>query len=107
MGAATPVIQSTRRDLRLSRQVYRLRVLGLALGALCIASVFRTHHASRFAWAAIFFHGLIWPHLAWLRARASDDPHRTERLNLTIDSAFGGLFVALMQFSLLPSVVVA
>ena len=48
----------------------------------------------------------MWPARAWWRARRSDDPHRTERLNLTIDSAFGGMWVALMHFNLLPSVLI-
>jgi C4-dicarboxylate-specific signal transduction histidine kinase len=94
------------RELRLSRQVYRLRTLGLALGFISIAAVFRERDVSRLAWAPLIFHGILWPHIAWFRARTSTDPHRTERVNLVIDSTFGGVFVALMQFCLLPSVLI-
>jgi signal transduction histidine kinase len=50
------------------------------------------------------FHGVIWPHLAFYRARVSAHPHRAERQQLLVDSALGGMFIALMEFSLLPSV---
>ena len=94
----------TERELHLSRQVYRLRTLGLALGFVSVAAVFRERSVSRIAWAGLVFHGFLWPHIAWYRARASANPHRTERANLVVDSTFGGVFVALMQFCLLPSV---
>jgi two-component system sensor kinase FixL len=48
----------------------------------------------------------VWPHAAWLLAKTSADPHRAERANLVVDSALGGVFVALMQFPLLPSVLI-
>jgi signal transduction histidine kinase len=96
-----------RRDLRLSRQVYRLRILGLALGFVAVGSVFYEHRAPPLAWALAAYQGFVWPHVAWVLAKRSTDTHRTERLNLTIDSAFGGVFIALMQFSLLPSVLIA
>src|SRR5471030_521404 len=92
------------RELRLSRQVYRLPTFGLALGFLSVASVFYECCASRAAWGLLAAHGLVWPHVAFYRARASADPHRAERANLVVDSAMGGIFVALMAFALLPSV---
>lgn len=99
--------QPDRRDLRLSRQVYRLRLLGLALGFVAVGSTFWEHHAPRGAWTALVLAGFVWPHVAWLHSRRDSDPHRAERLNLTIDSAIGGVFIALMRFSLLPSVLLA
>jgi len=81
-------------------------VLGLALGAICIGTVFYERGASPFAWALVIFVGFVWPHAAWWRARASADPHRIERQNLIADSSVGGVFVALMHFALLPSVVI-
>ena len=92
-------------DFQLPRRVYRLRTLGLAAGALLpIAAVFYERGASPATWTLLAANGLVWPHLAWLHARISADPHRAERVNLLIDSALGGLWVALMEFSLLPSV---
>ena len=43
---------------------------------------------------------------AWHLARSSADPHRAERLNLSFDSAMGGVWIALMRFNLLPSVLI-
>ena len=91
---------------RLSRQVYRLRILGLTTGAVAVATVFRERHAGWLPWTLLAGHVLVWPHVAWRLARASDEPHRFERAGLTIDSAFGGLWVALMHFNLLPSVLI-
>lgn len=92
--------------LRLSRQVYRLRTLGLALGFFSIAAVFHERGAPALAWAALMVHGFVWPHLAWVRARRSPHPHATERANLLTDATTCGAWVALMHFCLLPSVVV-
>ena len=95
------------RDLRLSRQVYRLRMLGLAVGCVAVGAVFREHDAPWPVWTLLAINVLAWPHLAWLAARRSADSHAVERVNLTIDSAWGGLWIALMHFNLLPSVLIA
>jgi diguanylate cyclase len=95
------------RSLRLPRQLYRLRALGLGVGAFAVAVVFYENRAPWPAWALLVFHVLLWPHIAWLHARRSADPHLAERTNLTVDSAFGGIYVALMHFNLLPSVLIA
>src|SRR6478736_419941 len=39
-------------------------------------------------------------------ARRAENPYRAELRNLTIDSALGGVWIAAMQFNLLPSVVI-
>jgi C4-dicarboxylate-specific signal transduction histidine kinase len=95
-----------RDELQVPRQVYRLRVMGLALGFLCVGTVFYERKAPLAAWALLALHAFIWPHLAWYRARRSADPHRAERQHLLVDSGFGGVVVALMEFALLPSVLI-
>jgi C4-dicarboxylate-specific signal transduction histidine kinase len=94
-------------SLRLSRQVYRLRLLGLALGSIAVGMVLYENGAPAAAWTLLAFQLFVWPHVAWYLARRSADPHRTERVSLTIDSASGGLWIALMHFNLLPSVLTA
>ena len=69
-----------------------------------MAAVFYENRAPWLAWALLIFHVGLWPHLAWRRARRSADPHVAEPVNLTVDSAFGGVHIALMHFNLLPSV---
>jgi signal transduction histidine kinase len=98
-----PVAES---PLVFARQIYRLRILGLGLGFLCVAAVFHDRRASTAEWSLLVGYAFLWPHLAWWRTRASRDPNQTERVNLLVDSAFGGLWVALMDFSLLPSALI-
>lgn len=101
------MLQDDSGSLRLSRQVYRLRLLGVALGSITVAAVLYEERAAAAIWAVFAFNAVVWPHVAWQLARRSADPHKTERVNLTIDSAFGGMWIALMHFNLLPSVLTA
>ncbi|RRW97996.1 diguanylate cyclase [Pandoraea apista] len=93
---------------RFVRRIYRLRTIGLGIGFLCVAGVFYRHEPSTplWLWALLIFHGFVWPHLACALALSRPVPYRAERTNLTIDAAFGGFWVAAMQFNLLPSVVI-
>ncbi len=91
-------------DLRFVRRVHRLRTLGLGLGVLCVAAVLRLHHDGFGWWLLLGVNGLLWPHAALLLATHSADPRRAELRNLMVDSALGGVWVAVMQLNLLPSV---
>ena len=93
-----------RDELQVPRQVYRLRVLGLALGFICVGTVFYQRAASPIAWTLLAVHAFVFPHVAWRRARLSPDPHRVERQHLLVDSGVSGSVVALMGFALLPSI---
>jgi diguanylate cyclase len=88
------------------RRVYWLRIVGLGIGFFCVASVFTQVHAGPVLWALLVFHGFAWPHLAYRIALASDVPYRGERVNLMIDSAFGGLWLVAMRFNVLPCVLI-
>jgi diguanylate cyclase len=105
--AAHAVAESRARDLRFVRRIYRLRTLGLALGVLCVASVLRLNQEPLGWWILLLAHGFAWPHAAALLATRSKDPRRTEIRNLMIDSALGGAWIAVMQFNLLPAVLLA
>jgi diguanylate cyclase len=84
-----------------------MRTLGLALGFVCVASVLQWHQASPGWWVALALNALVWPQLAWRLAIRSEHPARSEIRNLMADSAFGGAWIAAMQFNLLPSAVLA
>jgi diguanylate cyclase len=58
-------------------------------------------------WVLLLANGFAWPHMAWLLAVRSADPLRAESRNLMVDSVLGGVWIALMQFNLLPSVLLA
>jgi diguanylate cyclase len=92
------------RELRFVRRTHRLRTLGLGLGALCVASVLRLHDAAPGWWVLLALHGFVWPHAATLLARRSGAPRRAELRNLMMDSVLGGVWIAVMQFNVLPSV---
>ena len=91
--------------LRFVRRMYLPRAVGLALGGVAIAGVLLMNGAPPSVWLALFLSVVAWPHLAlWLGLR-SRNPFRAELRNLTVDSALGGAWIALMEFNLLPSVV--
>ncbi len=95
------------RDLRFVRRVHRLRTLGLGLGALCVGSVLRLHDASVGWWILLLANGFAWPHVARMLALRNANPRRAELRNLMADSTLGGMWIAVMQFNLLPSVLLA
>lgn len=105
VGAVAPDGGGTReRELRFVDRIHGMRTLGLGLGFFCVASVFRLHGEPPWVWVALALNGFVWPHAAWAIARRSVAPARAEFGNLALDSALGGAWVALMQFNLLPSV---
>lgn len=77
----------------------------MGLGGLSVGSVLYEQQASQALWWALVATCFVWPHLAYLLAQRSTDRYRTEKRSLLIDSAIAGLWVPLMHFNLLPSVV--
>ncbi len=93
------------KGLEFVRRIHRMRTLGLGLGFICVASVFREEAAHPALWALLAANGFVWPHVAFLLARRSPDPRRFELRNLVVDSTMGGVWVALMAFNILPSAI--
>ncbi len=91
--------------MRFPRQIYPLRVLGLALGMLCVGGTMNALAAPAWVWGLLLLNALAWPHAAVLIARISRDPRRAEFSNLAIDSMLGGAWVAAMQVAIVPSAV--
>jgi len=81
-----------------------MRTLGLGLGSLCVGSVFWLHDEPWFLWVLLALYVFVWPHVANFVALRSAEPSRWEFRNLALDSALGGVWIALMNFNLLPSV---
>lgn len=96
-------VQQARQQLY--RRVYPMRVLGMGLGGLAIAGVLHMQRAAPWLWGLMVLTCLVWPQVARERARRSRDPYRAEQHNLLVDSAIAGMWVPLMHFSLLTSVV--
>lgn len=92
------------RDLRFVKRIHRLRTLGLGLSAICVAAVLHLHGAAPGWWLLLGINAFVWPHVAVLLARRSADPRTAELRNLILDSVLGGVWIAVMQFNVLPSV---
>ena len=90
---------------RFARRMYAPRLLGVALGAVCIGGGLWEVGAAPWLWALLALNAFVWPHLAYRLARRARDPIRAELRNLVLDSACGGAWIAAMHFSLAPSAV--
>jgi diguanylate cyclase len=95
---------STGAQAALPGRIYRYRMLGMALSTLAIAAVLLELDAGPARWGLCVFTGAIWPHLAYALARRSASPFDCEQRNLIADSALAALWVPLLHFNLLPSV---
>lgn len=91
---------------RFVERTYRLRIVGLGLGFFCVASVFAQQDRGFVLWGLLAFHGFLWPHVARRAALACEVPYRGEHVNLMIDAALGGFWVAAMRFNVLPCVLI-
>ena len=99
----TLTMESETSRTRLVERIYRLRALGLGLGFFAVAGACLDHGAPPWVWTLLAIDAFLWPHLARQFARHGTDPERVEINNLLIDSAMGGVWIALMRFSIVPS----
>lgn len=100
-------VPSRGRDRDQARLDYLPRIIGLGLGAVAVGSVLYETGAAAGWWFLLFVNGFAWPHLAFFLARRSKDSTRFEHGNLLLDSALVGLWIAVMQFNLLVSGLIA
>jgi diguanylate cyclase len=90
--------------VRLAKRLYSPRVIALGLGAIALGAVLYEHPAPWAMWVALVLNCFVWPHVAYQLAVRSRDPYGTETLNLLVDAAAGGMWISLMAFNTLPSV---
>lgn len=90
--------------LRFVAGAHFLRTLGLALGFLVVATVLHRNGAPGPVWILLLLHGFAWPHLARALAQYNEDPVWAERRNVLVDAFLCGVWIVLMGFNLLPSV---
>ena len=96
-----------KRRERTYRRIYPMRVLGMGLGGLAIASVLFEQRAPWPLWAWMLASCFAWPQLAFVLARHAGDPYAAEKRNLLLDSAIAGMSIPLMHFCLLPGAILA
>lgn len=94
------------RGVRFVKRIYRMRMVGVVVGFLCVAAAFVQHPVSWPLWLLLAGHALVWPQVARWWALKSRIPYRAERRNLIIDTVFAGFWVAAMQGNLVPCAVV-
>ena len=84
-----------------ANRVYKPRALGCALSFIFVATT--TYPGPSPLWVLMLLNAFIWPCLAYQLAVRARVPYRTELRNLLLDCVFAGGWVAAMQFSVLPS----
>lgn len=94
------------RSTRFVRRMFAMRQLGTILCALPIASVLMELGKKPAILVLLISNVIFWPCLAYCLAITSRDSTARERTNLTLDAAFGGIWVALMAVSPMPSFVI-
>lgn len=94
-------------DLRFVCRIHRMRMLGTALCALPIASVLDERGTSAVVWVLLFLNVVLWPQIAQALCRRARDPVLAQFRCLTLDSLFGGAWIAAMAVSTAPTAVFA
>ncbi|WP_165967300.1 diguanylate cyclase [Luteimonas aestuarii] len=91
------------RDLQFVRRIHRMRVLGVLLCMLPIASVLAERDAPGFWWLLLALNVMLWPPLAYRICRRARDPVEAQFRCLMLDSTFGGAWIAAMALSAAPT----
>lgn len=84
-------------------RIFAMRVIGLGTAGVAIAGALHPMQPPAWTWIVLALNCYAWPFVAWRLARRSRDLRAAEFRNLAIDSACGGFWMAVMQFNLLPS----
>ncbi|WP_091739513.1 sensor domain-containing diguanylate cyclase [Phenylobacterium immobile] len=87
----------------LAARLLGARTAGLSLGALAVGAVLLEQQRSAVLFGLLVANALLWPIVAFLLTSRSERSVRQESLNLIIDSALGGVWIAVMHGALLPS----
>ncbi len=85
-----------------AKRVYHSRIVGCALSLVFVATT--VYPAGGWLWALMILNAFIWPHLAFQLVLRSPEPYRAEVRNLQLDCLFAGGWIVVMQFSVLPTV---
>jgi len=94
------------KGVRFVQRIYRMRMVGVATGLVCVGAGLIEHDAGWLAWTLLLMHALVWPQVARSWALRCHIPYRAERRNLVMDAVYAGFWVAAMQGSLVPSAVI-
>ncbi|HSV69909.1 MAG TPA: diguanylate cyclase [Methylibium sp.] len=93
-------------ERRLVQRMRWPRGVGLGLGGVAVGGALWQVDAAAPWWGLLALNALVWPQLACAWGLRSRRP-RPEQRNLLIDAALGGLWLPVMGFNPLPSVLIA
>lgn len=95
------------RNMMLPRRFYLPRCIGLGMGFLAIyPSLQAVPSRHDVALVLLLAYCFLWPHVAYLLARASSKPIGVERRSMFVDACAAGFFSGLTGFDPIPSVAV-
>jgi len=97
-------IRERKSSIRFIERVYWPRITGLGFAFIAVSAFLIQGNAPYWLWFLLVSWGLIWPHIAFIRAKKSKDPFKCEVQNLFIDAFMIGFWVPVMSFSLVPSI---
>lgn len=103
MAASDAMNVSSGPRISLALRLLGARTVGLTLGAVAVGAVLLDQHRSGVFFGLLTGNALLWPLVAYRLTSTSSRPVRQESLNLIVDSALGGIWVAVMNGALLPS----
>ncbi len=95
-----PLGRDKLRPSRLVRTVYVARAYGFAYCFLAIGTLCWERGAGTGTWVFLALTFLVYPHLAYLKARSARDPKRVEHLNLLFDALIFGVWAAQLGYPL-------
>ena len=99
------MVGDTDSALNFVKRIYPPRVFGMALAFPAAAVVLYQHQTPWPFWVLALLNAFMWPHIAYFLASRSANPVNAEYRNLMVDSGIAGLWVPLLSFNLLPSLV--
>ena len=94
------------RSARFVQRMFAMRLLGTVLCFLPVLSVLQELHCNDFFYLPLFINAFIWPWIARYLALSSADPTHSERRNLKLDAAFAGFWIATIDLSPIPSIII-
>lgn len=91
---------------RVVRRSHWLRALGLSLGGLMVGVALYRVGVGMPIWVVWALYAFAWPHVAWLLLRRRSELVALDRMFFVGDAVMCGIWIALMQFNMLPSAVI-
>lgn len=88
------------------KRIFVMRQMGTFLCFISFAAVFSYLQYSIFLYIILAINAFIWPVFAYYYAKRAHDMVKVTNITLVVDAAFGGIWVAVMQMSPMPSLII-